>query len=148
MLYLGSDHAGFQLKQSIKKYLDEKSIEYTDLGCDTDTTPCDYPVFAYKVGTAIKDGDLGILCCGSGIGIGIAANKIRGIRAACCSDVFSAKYTRMHNNANVLCLGGRTIGSGLALELVEVFLNSEFIGEHHSDRIEMISQIENETFSL
>ena len=148
MLFLGSDHAGFQLKESIKKYLDENSIEYKDLGCDTDEAACDYPVFAYKVGTAIKEGDLGILCCGSGIGIGIAANKIRGIRAACCSDVFSAKYTRMHNNANILCLGGRTIGSGLAIELVDVFLKTEFIGQHHADRVEMISQIENGTFSL
>jgi len=148
MLFLGSDHAGFRLKESIKKYLDENSIEYEDVGCDTDSVSCDYPIIAYKVGTAIKDGDLGILCCGSGIGIGIAANKIRGIRAACCSDVFSAKYTRMHNNANVLCLGGRTIGDGLAVELVDAFLKSEFIGEHHTARVNMLKQIEDGTFSL
>ncbi len=148
MLFLGSDHAGFQLKASIKKFLDENSIEYKDLGCESDIDACDYPVIAYKVGTSIKEGDLGILCCGSGIGIGIAANKIKGIRAACCSDVFSAKYTRMHNNANVLCLGGRTIGAGLAVELVDAFLKAEFEGNRHQKRVDMISQIEEGTFKL
>ncbi|MBQ3004571.1 MAG: ribose 5-phosphate isomerase B [Clostridia bacterium] len=148
MLFLGSDHAGYSLKKAITDYFDANSIEYKDLGCDTDSVPCDYPVIAYKVGTSIKEGDLGILCCGSGIGIGIAANKIPGIRAACCSDVFSAKYTRMHNDANILCLGGRTIGPGLAIELVDAFLKAEFIGQHHSDRVEMINKIEKGTFEI
>ena len=127
MIAIGSDHGGFALKEEIKKHLDEKKIPYEDFGTYS-TDSVDYPLIAEKACAAITSGkcDKGILCCGTGIGISMAANKIKGIRAALCSDYFSAKYTRLHNDANVLCMGGRTIGPGLALELVDVFLNTPF----------------------
>lgn len=144
MIAIGSDHAGFSLKQEIKKYLDGKHIEYRDCGT-FDETSCDYPDYASKTCGAVTGGvcNMGILVCGTGVGMSIAANKIKGIRAACCSDYFSAKYTRLHNDANILCLGSRVIGPGLAFELVDVFLSTEFSNEEkHMRRISKISSLE------
>ena len=145
MIALGADHGGFYLKEEIKKHLEERGIEYKDFGTYSPES-VDYAAIAYKVGTAITSGECerGILCCGTGIGISMAANKVKGIRAACCSDYFSAKYTRLHNDANVLCLGARVIGAGAALELVDVFLNTEFEGGRHQRRVDLITVIENE----
>ena len=139
MIALGCDHGGYGILSAVRKYLDEKGIEYKYFGCFSEES-VDYPLYAYKVGKAVSSGEceLGILCCGTGIGISMAANKVNGIRAACCSDYFSAKYTRLHNDANVLCMGGRVVGAGLALELVEVFLNTEFEGGRHIRRINKI----------
>ena len=144
MIALGSDHAGFPLKEAIKKYLDGEGVEYIDCGA-YDTQSCDYPLQAEKTCLKVLNGECekAVLCCGTGIGISMAANKVKGIRAACCSDYFSAKYTRMHNDANVLCLGARVIGEGAALELVNVFLNTEFEGGRHQRRIDQITELEN-----
>lgn len=144
MIALSSDHAGFPLKEEIKKYFDEKQIAYQDCGAYS-TDSVDYPYQAKKACDLVVSGecDKAILCCGTGVGISIAANKVKGIRAACCSDYFSAKYTRAHNDANALCLGARVIGPGAALELVEVFLNTPFEGGRHQRRVDQITEIEN-----
>lgn len=144
MIAIGSDHAGFPLKEEIKKYLESKGIEFVDCGAYS-AESCDYPLQAKKTCDKVVSGECekAILCCGTGIGISMAANKVKGIRAACCSDYFSAKYTRMHNDANVLCMGARVIGAGAALELVEVFLNTEFEGGRHQRRVDQITEIEN-----
>ena len=140
---LGADHGGFELKEAIKAHLNEKGYEVVDFGTDS-TESVDYAYFGEKVGEyVVKEGILGILCCGTGIGISLAANKVNGVRAACCSDYFSAKMTRAHNNANILALGGRVVGAGLALELVDVFLSTEFEGGRHQRRIDQITAIEN-----
>ncbi len=142
MIALACDHGGFALKQQVMLYMNEKKIEYTDFGC-YDEKSVDYPKYADTVAEKILSGeyDKGILICGTGIGISIAANRHKGIRAALCSDVFSAKATRQHNNANVLALGGRVIGPGLACEIVEAFLNTEFSNdERHLRRIEMFDK--------
>ena len=122
MIALGCDHGGYELKQEIIKYLKEHQLAYKDFGCDS-TEAVDYPVYARKVGKAIQDGecDKGILICGTGIGISIAANKMKGIRAALCTDCFCAEATREHNDANVLALGGRVVGPGLAVKIVDTF---------------------------
>lgn len=140
---LGSDHGGFELKNEIMKYLDEQGIAYKDFGTYSKDS-CDYPVYAELVGKAVVSGefDSGIVVCGTGIGISIAANKVKGVRAALCHDCYSAEYTRRHNNANVLALGGRVIGAGHALKIVDIFLNTEFEGGRHARRIELISKIE------
>lgn len=145
MIYLGADHGGFLLKEAIKKHLEEQGIACTDCGTYSEES-VDYPLIAKDTCKRIlaDEGSLGILCCGTGIGISMSANKVKGIRAACCSDYFSAKYTRMHNNANVLCLGGRVIGPGAACELVDVFLQTEFEGGRHQRRVDQIAAIENE----
>lgn len=144
MIAIGSDHAGFELKEEIRKHLDNIGVEYIDCGAYS-ADSVDYPVQAEKVCKEVISGNakLGILCCGTGIGISMAANKCKGIRAACCSDYFSAKYTRLHNDANVLCMGGRVIGAGLACELVDVFLTTEFEGGRHQRRVDLITDIEN-----
>lgn len=141
---LGSDHGGYELKQAIMKHLQEEGYEFTDLGCYS-LESCDYPIYGEKVAKAVanKEFDFGILCCGTGIGISISANKVKGIRAACCSDCFSAKYTRMHNDANILCMGGRVVGSGLANQMVDLFLTTPFEGGRHQKRIDLIKEIEN-----
>ena len=143
MIAIGSDHAGYELKQSVIAYLKENGIEYKDFGC-YDTNSVDYPAIAETTCQAIVSGECerGILICGTGIGISIAANKVNGIRAACCSDYFSAKYTRLHNDANVLCMGGRVVGTGLATELVDVFLHTDYEGGRHARRVAMIHEIE------
>ena len=144
MIALGADHGGFELKEAIKKHLDEKGIEYKDFGTYTPES-IDYAKIAYTTCQSVVSGEAekAILCCGTGIGISMAANKVKGIRAACCSDYFSAKFTRLHNDANALCMGGRVVGAGLALELVDVFLETEFEGGRHQRRIDQISAIEN-----
>ena len=142
MLALGCDHGGYELMKEIKQYLDQKGIAYEDFGCYC-TESVDYPVYAKKVGKAIQDGvcDKGILVCGTGIGISITANKMKGIRAALCTDCFSAEATRLHNDANVLALGGRVVGPGLAIKIVDTFLNTPFSGEkRHQRRISMIEE--------
>ena len=143
MIALGCDHGGFELKQEIKKYLDENQIAYKDYGCDS-MASTDYPIYAKRVAKAILSGECekGILICGTGIGISIAANKIKGIRAALCTDCFCAEATRLHNDSNVLALGGRVVGPGLAVKIVDTFLNTPFSGdERHINRI---AQIETE----
>lgn len=145
---LGADHGGYELKEAIKAHLTEKGYEIVDFGTDS-TESVDYAVYGEKVGEyVVKEGCLGILCCGTGIGISLAANKVNGVRAACCSDYFSAKMTRAHNNANILSMGGRVIGVGLALELVDVFLTTEFEGGRHQRRIDQITAIENKQKEL
>lgn len=142
MIALGSDHGGYGLKQEIIRHLEEKGIEYKDYGC-YDESPCDYPVFGRKAAQAVASGECekGILICGTGIGISIAANKIKGIRAALCHDVFSAKATREHNDANMLAMGARVVGPGLALMIVDTFLNTEFSNaERHQKRIDMLEE--------
>ena len=141
---LGSDHAGFPLKEAIKAYLEETGIPYTDVGA-YDTSSVDYPYQAKKACDLVAAGDCdrALLCCGTGIGISMAANKIKGIRAACCTDYFSAKYTRLHNDANALCLGARVIGEGAALELVDVFLHTDFEGGRHQRRVDQLTELEN-----
>ncbi len=144
MIFLGSDHAGYELKEAVKKHLEQRGYKYVDLGTNN-AEPVDYTVIAVKVGDSVTkcESDKGLLFCGTGVGISIAANKVKGVRAACCSDYFSAKLTRLHNNANVLCLGGRVIGIGVAFELVDVFLETEFCGdERHQRRIDQIAEIE------
>ena len=144
MIALGSDHAGFPLKEEIKKYLEKKGIAYKDYGCYTPER-FDYAIAAQKACDGVVNGecDKAVLCCGTGIGISMAANKVKGIRACACSDYFSAKYTRLHNDANCLCLGDRVLGAGLAVELVDVFLNTEFEGGRHQTRVDQVMAIEN-----
>lgn len=145
MIAIGCDHGGFALKNIILEQLQEKGFETLDCG-SYDGGPVDYPDVARKVCSAITEGkaDRGILVCGTGIGMSIAANKHKGIRAAVCSEHFSARYTRLHNDTNVLCLGARVIGPGLACELVDVFLNTEFEGGRHQIRVNKITEIEND----
>ena len=140
---LGSDHAGLNLKNEILKHLEKKGMEFKDFGTYT-MESCDYPDFGEKVATEVVNGnyDLGILVCGTGIGISIAANKVPGIRAANCSDTFSAHACIEHNDANILALGGRVVGVGVALDIVDTFLNATFEAGRHSKRIDKISNIE------
>ncbi|MBO5858319.1 MAG: ribose 5-phosphate isomerase B [Clostridia bacterium] len=145
MIALGSDHAGLELKNAIKLHLDERKIDYKDYGTYT-TDSADYAVYAEKTARAVVNGEcrLGLLFCGTGVGISMAANKVRGIRACCCSDKFSAEMTRLHNDANILCLGGRVIDVEKAIELVDVFLDTEFSNdERHIRRIAQITDLEN-----
>ncbi len=140
---LGSDHGGYNLKEYIKDTLEQKGIRCMDFGTYS-TRSVDYPDFALKVAKSVAGGecDQGILCCGTGIGISIAANKVPGIRAAVCGDCFSARMAREHNNANILCLGERVVGRGLAFEIVEAWLKAEFQGGRHEKRLDKISDIE------
>ncbi len=143
---IGCDHGGFNLKKTIMEHLHQSGVSYVDFGTYT-TDSCDYPDIAEKVCGAIVSGecDGGILVCGTGIGMSIAANKVKGIRAACCSDTFSARLTRMHNDANVLCMGERVVGPGLALDLVNAFLEAEFEnGGRHTTRVSKITALETE----
>lgn len=143
LLAIGCDHGGYELKKEILAYLDKEGVAYRDFGCDS-TESVNYPVYAKKVCEAIQSGECyrGILVCGTGIGMSMAANKHKGIRAACCENTFSARFTRMHNDANVLCLGGRVVGAGLALDMVKLFLETEFEGGRHAQRVAMITEIE------
>lgn len=143
MLALGCDHGGYELMQEVKRHLEKKGISYKDFGCYS-MEAADYPVYAKAVAEAIQSGECaqGILICGTGIGISIAANKYKGIRAALCTDCFCAEATRQHNNANVLAMGGRVVGPGLALKIVDTFLETPFSNaERHAKRVEMIEQI-------
>lgn len=140
MIALGCDHGGYELMQEVKAHLDKRGLAYKDFGCSS-TEAVDYPVYARKVAKAILNGECenGILICGTGIGISIAANKLPGIRAALCTDCFSAQATREHNDANILALGGRVVGAGLALKIVDTFLDTPFSDEErHKRRIALI----------
>ncbi len=143
MIAIGCDHAGVEMKKAVIAALSEKEFEFKDMG--TDGEPCDYPVMAKKVCDLVVSGECekGILICGTGIGMSMAANKVKGIRAALCADSFSAKYTRLHNDANVMCMGARTLGVGLASELAEIFLTTSFEGGRHQRRVDLITDIEN-----
>ena len=140
---IGSDHGGYELKEYIKEHLEKKGIEYLDCGTNS-TESVDYPEFGEKVGEAVKSGECerGIVCCGTGIGISISANKIPGVRCALCGDCYSARMSREHNNANVLALGARVTGRDLALEIVDTWLKAEFEGGRHGRRVDKISNIE------
>ena len=140
---IGCDHAGFILKNKVIDYFREQGIPFNDYGTDS-TESCNYPDIAKVVANAVLSGecDLGILICGTGIGMSIAANKFKGIRAACCSDTFSARLTRMHNDANILCFGARVVGEGLAIDMVDLFINTQFEGGKHKLRVDMISELE------
>lgn len=140
MIAIGNDHGGYELKKAVIKYLKQNDFEYIDFGCN-DGQAADYPVYAKVIAKAVVEGrcEKGILICGTGIGISIAANRFKGIRAALCSDCFSAEATRLHNDANVLALGARATGEGLALKIIDTFLNTPFSEEErHKHRIAMI----------
>ena len=140
MIAIGCDHGGYALKQEVMKHLAERGLEYKDFGTYSEDS-CDYPVYGKAVAHAVADGDCGrgILICGTGIGISITANKVPGIRAALCGDCFSAEATRRHNDANILAMGARVVGAGLALKIVDTFLDTPFSGdERHVRRINMI----------
>ena len=140
MIAIGSDHGGFELKKEIMAHLDARGLEYKDFGTYSDAS-CDYPVYGKAVAKAVASGECerGIIICGTGIGISIAANKVHGIRAALCGDCFSAEATRQHNDANVLCMGARVVGEGLALKIADTFLDTPFSNdERHIRRISMI----------
>ena len=145
MLAIASDHGGFALKQEIMAHLRATGVEFEDLGTYSEES-CDYPVYAEKLGKAVAAGDYekGILICGTGIGISIAANKIHGVRAAICGDCYSAEMCRRHNNANVLALGGRVLGVELAKRIVDTFLTAPFEGGRHQRRVDLISALETE----
>ena len=142
MIALGCDHGGYGLMQDVIKHLEERGMEYKNYGCYSEE-PVDYPVYAKKVAHAVADGECerGILICGTGIGISITANKVPGIRAALCGDCFSAQATREHNDANILAMGARVTGPGLALKIVDTFLDTPFSNdERHIRRIKMIEE--------
>ena len=145
-LAIGCDHGGIELKLEIVKHLEERGIEIVDFGIK-EYKSVNYPEIALPLAKAVAAGecDRGILVCGTGIGMSIAANKVKGIRAAVCSDHFSAKFTRLHNDANILCLGGRVIGPGVANEMVDLFIDTEYEGGRHATRVQMIADIENGT---
>ena len=144
MIALGSDQAGYELKQVVMRHLEERGLSYKDYGSYS-PDPVDYPVYGKKVAHAIVDGecDKGILICGTGIGISIAANKVPGIRAAVCSEPFTAKMSRAHNNCNILAFGARVVGAELAKMIVETWLDTEFEGGRHQRRVDMLMDIEN-----
>lgn len=144
VLAIGCDHGGYELKNQIIEHLKERGVNVRDFGCFS-TDSVDYPEIAVKVTDAIVGGEckLGVLVCGTGIGMSMAANKVKGIRAAACSEQFSARLTRMHNDANVLCLGGRVIGMGTACDMVDLFIDTDFEGGRHTRRVDMIADIEN-----
>lgn len=142
MIAIGCDHGGYGLKQEIMEYLDEHKLEYKDFGCYSPES-CDYPEYGHAVAHAVADGECekGILICGTGIGISISANKVKGVRAALCHDCFSAEATRLHNDANILAMGARVIGAGHALKVVDTFLNTPFSNdERHIRRISKIEE--------
>lgn len=144
-IFIGADSAGYTLKEAIKKHLTDGGYTVVDCGCDSEAS-CHYPEFASKVCECVQaelDSSFGILVCGTGIGMSMCANKHKGIRAAVCSDTYSAKMTRCHNDANVLCLGARVIGSCLAMELVDAFLSADYEGGRHEIRVKMMEEIEN-----
>ena len=143
-LAMGADHGGYSLKEILKKHLVEAGHEVLDLGTH-DTSSCNYPDYAAKVAYAVadKEADLGILVCGTGIGMSIAANKVKGIRAAAVSDCFTAQATREHNDSNIICLGERIVGPGLAMRIVDTWLEASCQGGRHQVRVDMISELEN-----
>ena len=147
MLAIGCDHAGYELKQEIIKHLEEKGIEYKDFGCYSEEA-VDYPVYGLKVAEAIASGecDAGVLMCGTGIGISISANKVKGIRAAVTTNTFMAEMTKRHNNANIIALGGRVVTPDEAKEIVKAWYTAEYEGGRHQRRLDMIADIEAKYF--
>ena len=143
MIAIGSDHGGYALKQQLMKHLTDLGLEYKDYGTYSEES-CDYPIYAEAVARAVAGGEAerGILICGTGIGISMAANKIRGIRCALCGDCYSAELTRRHNDANILALGARVLGEGLAGKIMDTFLTTEFEGGRHARRIGLIADLE------
>lgn len=143
-IIIGSDHGGFNLKQKIIEHLKSKGYEIDNVGCFSEES-CDYPVIAKQVcEKVISENALGILVCGTGLGMSIYANKVKGIRASHCTDTFSARLTRQHNDSNILCLGERITGSGLALDIVDEWLNASFEGGRHQRRVDMINELDME----
>ena len=143
-IYIGADSAGYTLKEEVKAHLGELGYETVDCGCDS-TASCHYPEFASKVSKSVQnnlDGAFGILICGTGIGISLAANKVRGIRAAVCSEPYSAAMTRRHNDANIIAFGARVVGPATAEMIVDAFLEAEYEGGRHQRRVDMIAAIE------
>ena len=142
---IGNDHAAVDMKNEVVEYLQEKGYEVVNYGTDT-TESCHYPVYGEKVGKAVASGevDLGILICGTGVGISLAANKVKGIRAVVCSEPYSAKLSRQHNNTNILAFGARVVGIEMAKMIIDEWLNAEFMGGRHQTRVDMIMAIENE----
>ncbi len=143
VVYIGADSAGYHLKGVVKSYLADKGYIVHDMGCDS-TESCHYPLFAEKVARGVQEdeGAYGILICGTGIGMSMCANKYHGIRAALCSDTYSARMTRQHNNANILCMGARVIGECLAMDIVDAFFTNDFEGGRHQVRLDMMMEIE------
>ena len=143
MLVIASDHGGLELKREIMEHLRQRGVEFEDIGTYTPES-CDYPVYAEKAARGVADGtyERGILVCGTGIGMSLAANKVRGIRCALCSDCFSAEMCRAHNDANMLALGGRVLGPELAKRIVDIFLATEFLGGRHARRVEKLMELE------
>ncbi len=139
MIAIGSDHGGYGLKQEVMRHLEARGLEYKDLGCYSEES-CDYPIYGKAVAQAVASGECekGIVICGTGVGISISANKVPGIRAALCGDCFTAEMTRRHNDSNVLAMGARVIGPGLALKIVDLFLDTPFDGGRHARRVSMI----------
>ena len=142
-IYIGADSAGYELKEILKEHLSEGGYTVRDLGTDS-TASCHYPIFAAAVARSVQaDADsLGILVCGTGIGMSMVANKYHGIRAAVCGDTFSARFTKMHNDANVICMGARVIGLGLAKDIVDAYLGAEYEGGRHAIRVDMMMDVE------
>lgn len=142
---MGNDHSAVELKNIIKEFLEDKGYEVIDFGTNTSES-CDYPVYGEKVGRAVASGqaDLGIAICGTGVGISLAANKVKGIRACVCSEPYTAKLSRMHNNSNVLAFGARVVGSEMAKMITEEWLNAEYEGGRHQRRVDQIMEIENQ----
>lgn len=141
MIAIGSDHGGYELKRRVIQYLEDRQIPYRDMGCDSKAS-VDYPIYGKAVAEAVAGGscEMGIVICTTGIGISIAANKVPGVRCALCSDTLSARMTRLHNDANVLAMGGGMIGENLALDIVETFLNTPFSNEEkHQRRVDMLN---------
>ena len=141
---IGNDHVAVDLKKHITKYLEDKGYTVVNYGTDS-TDSCDYPIYGEKVGRAVASGecDLGNLICGTGIGISLAANKVKGVRAAVCSEPYSARLTRQHNNANIIAFGARVVGQAMAEMIVDEFLNAEYQGGRHQRRVDMLTDIEN-----
>ena len=139
---IGCDHGGYALKLAVKKHLEEKGYEVVDYGCQS-TESVDYPVYGEKVGRAVAGGEceLGVLICGTGIGISLAANRVKGVRAAVCSEPYSAEMTRRHNNANIIAFGARVVGEGTAMTIVDAFLGAQFEGGRHARRVDMLEAI-------
>jgi ribose 5-phosphate isomerase B len=149
MIAIGCDHVGYELKPQIIEHLKQKGFEVKDFGTNN-SERCDYPVYGYKVAKAVAEGECerGILICGTGVGISLSANKVKGIRAVVCSDPYSAKLSREHNNTNILAFGARVVGLELAKMIVDCWLDAEFEGGRHQNRIDMISDIENNKFNV
>lgn len=147
MIAIGADHAGYALKEKVKQHLIDAGYEVKDYGTYSEDR-CDYPVFGKAVADAVASGECekGVLVCGTGVGISLAANKVKGIRAGVCSDTATARLIRQHNNANIVAFGARIVGEELAYDIVDAFLSAEFLGGRHADRVALLEQIEEENF--